>query len=192
MSLQKDQELAARLEQAHTLSNAQRIALLKDLERYAARDLYGASRLCKDHLSKDADLRLPLSIQVAPMLAKHFEMRMETQRRAVDLYFEQDKQMRQPQAGKQYVGPVVGTTPNCVVQLDNETGDLIVHAKTSLVCAFEAAERDKDLAIHYPAVAIGGVGLVTRMENGQQLNHGMTLSRDAHLSKTEPSLERSL
>lgn len=192
MQSQKDQELAARLEQAHLLSNAQRIALYKDLERYAARDLYGASRLCKDHLSKDADLRVPLSIQVAPMLAKHFEMRMEAQRRAVDLYFEQDKQMRQPEAGKQYVGPVVGTTPNCVVQLDKETGDLIVHAKSSLVCAFEAAERDKDLSIHYPNVAIGGVGLVTRVEHEQQMQAGMSFGRELTASKTEPSMERSL
>ena len=192
MSTQKDQELAARLEQAHQLSNAQRIALYKDLERFAARDLYGASRLCKDHLAKDADLRLPLAIQVAPMLAKHFEMRMQAQRRAVDLYFEQDKQMRQPEAGKQYVGPVVGTTPNCVVQLDKDTGDLIVHAKTSLVCAFESAERDKDLSIHYPSVAIGGVGLVTRIDTDKQLDTGMAFGRQAQMTKSEPSLERSL
>lgn len=192
MQSQKDQDLAARLEQAHQLSNAQRMALLKDLERYAARDLYGASRLCKDHLSKQADLRLPLSIQVAPTVAKHFEMRMEAQRRAVDLYFEQDRQVRQPQDGKQYVGPVVGTTPNCVVQLDKETGDLIVHAKTSLVCAFEAAERDKDLAIHYPNVAIGGVGLVTRMDTEKQMDTGMAFGREAQASKSEHSMERGL
>lgn len=192
MQSQKDQELAARLEQAHQLSNAQRVALLRDLERYASRDLYGVSRLCKDHLSKEADLRLPLAIQVAPMLAKHFEMRMETQRRAIDIHFEQDRQLRQPEAGKQYVGPVVGTTPNCVVQLDKETGDLIVHAKNSLVCAFEAPERDKDLTIYYPNVAIGGVGLVSRVDEGKQLDAGMDFAHAAQAAKTEHSMERSL
>lgn len=192
MQTKKEQELAARLEQAHLLTNAQRNALYKDLERYAARDLYGANRLCNDHLSKQADMRLPLSIQVAPVLAKHFEMRMQAQRRPIDLYSEQDRQMRQPEAGKEYVGPVVGTTPNCVVQLDKETGDLIVHAKTSLVCAFEAKERDKDLAIHYPNVAIGGVGLVTRQENNQQMDAGMSLNHEAKAPKFEPSMERNL
>ena len=127
MTTSKDQELIARLEQAHKLTNEQRVALLKDLERYAARDLYGAARLCQDHLSKDANLRLPSAIQAAPALAKHFEMRMDRERRAVDLHYEQDKQMRQPDPHRQYVGPVVGITPNCVMQRDKETGDLIVH-----------------------------------------------------------------
>src|SRR5690606_5448023 len=88
MHPQKIQELAARLEQAHTLSQMQRTALLREIERYAAQDLYGAARLCKDHLNDKADLRLFLSIQVAPLLAKHFEMRMQEQRHAIDLYQE--------------------------------------------------------------------------------------------------------
>lgn len=171
------QELTARLEQAHELNNAQRVALLRDIERYAAQDLYGAARLCQDHLSKQADLRLPTVVQAASQLARHFEARMHEQRRPVDLHYEQDKQIRQPEAGRQYVGPVVGTTPNCVVQLDRDTGDLIVHPRGNLVCAFEPNARDKDLSIHYPQVAIGGVGLVTRSENHQ---HGFGVSMEHH------------
>ncbi len=168
MQSTKIKELTARLEQAHTMTNSQRVDLIKDLERYAARDLYGAARLAKDHLNKDAELRLPTALQAAPMLAKHFEMRMEKERRPVDLHYEQDKQLRQPEAGRQYVGPVVGTTPNCVVQMDKETGDLIVHPRSSLVCSYEASDKDMDLAIRYPQAAIGGVGLVTRMAEGNE------------------------
>lgn len=192
MHPQKIQELAARLEQAHALNQMQRTALLREIERYAAQDLYGAARLCKDHLNDKADLRLPLSVQVAPLLAKHFEMRMQEQRRAIDLYQEHDRQLRQPEPNRQYVGPVVGTTPNCVIQLDKDTGDLIVHARSSLVCAFEPKERDKELTIHYPQVAIGGVGLVTRAQEGHRLAHEHSHSLDSALSKSEPSVERAL
>lgn len=188
----KAEELAARLEQAQQLTHAQRNALLRDLERYAARDLYGAARLCKDHLSKEADLRLPSALQVAPLLAKHFEARMNEQRRAIDLHHERDKQLRQPEPGRHYVGPVVGTTPNCVVQMDKDTGDLIVHARRSLVCAFESSERDKDLSIHYPQEAIGGVGLVMRMQDGHGMTPGHALQHEASASKAEHSVEHGL
>lgn len=191
MPSQKMIELAARLEHAHHLTHSQRVTLLRDLERYAARDLYGAARLCKDHLSKDADLRLPRAIQVAPLLAKHFEQRMTEQRRAVDLHYEQDRQLRQPDPKREYVGPVVGTTPNCVIQLDRETGDLIVHPRASLVCAFESAEKDNDLAIRYPQAAIGGVGLVTRTEPIAELTSGLGLEHQA-AAKPEQSMERGL
>ncbi|WP_245220169.1 hypothetical protein [Pusillimonas caeni] len=189
MTASKDQELIARLEQAHKLSNEQRVALLKDLERYAARDLYGAARLCKDHLSKDANLRLPSAIQAAPALAKHFEVRMDRERRPVDLHYEQDKQLRQPEPHRQYVGPVVGITPNCVMQLDKETGDFIVHKRASLVCAFEVTDRDKDLAVRYPQASIGGVGLVTRMES--ELPAGMEHAKSYSLDtgKAERAME---
>lgn len=190
MPSQKMIEMAARLEQAHTLTNRQRLDLIRDLERYAARDLYGAARLCKDHLHKSADLRLPAAIQIAPMLAKHFEQRMQEQRRAVDLHYEQDKQLRQPDAGKEYKGPVVGITPNCVLQMDRETGDLIVHPRASLVCAFESPEKETDLAIRYPQAAIGGVGLVSRMEEAAPLTPGLSLEHSA--SKTAHSMEREL
>jgi hypothetical protein len=192
MHPQKIQELAARLEQAHDLNQMQRTALLREIERYAAQDLYGAARLCKDHLSKQADVRLPLSVQVAPLLAKHFEMRMNEQRRAVDLYHERDRQLRQPEPNRQYVGPVVGTTPNCVIQLDKDTGDLIVHARTSLVCAFEPKERDKELTIHYPQVAIGGVGLVTRTNDAHSLSNEHAHRFATEHAKPQNAMERSL
>lgn len=192
MHPQKIQELAARLEQAHDLNQMQRTALLREIERYAAQDLYGAARLCKDHLSKQADLRMPLSVQVAPLLAKHFELRMNEQRRAVDLYHEQDRQLRQPEPNRQYVGPVVGTTPNCVIQLDKDTGDLIVHARTSLVCAFEPKERDKELTIHYPQVAIGGVGLVTRANDEHGISNEHAHRFASELAKPQNAMERSL
>lgn len=189
MNKQMIAELAARLEQAGSLSNADRVALLKDIERYAARDLYGAARLCKDHLPKDADLRLPRIVQSAPRIAKHFEERMHRQRSAIDMPLEQDRQLRQPEAGRSYTGPVVGTTPNCVVQLDNETGDFIVHPRNSLVREFEPSEKDVDVAIRYPSAAIGGVGLVrsveaavqgTAMEMGMSASHGHEHSTRAH------------
>ncbi|WP_193383942.1 hypothetical protein [Pusillimonas sp. T7-7] len=188
MQSTKIKELTARLEQAHALTNNQRIELLKDLERYAARDLYGAARLAKDHLNKEAELRLPAALQAAPLLAKHFELRMEKERRPVDLHYEQDKQLRQPEAGRQYVGPVVGTTPNCVLQMDKETGDLIVHPRSSLVCAFEGSDKDQDLAIRYPQAAIGGVGLVTRMAEG----HDASLTRENALGLGAKQVDRAM
>lgn len=181
MNKQMIAELAARLEQAGSLSNADRVALLKDLERYASRDLYGAARLCKDHLAKDADFRLPRIIQAAPQVAKHFEERMHHQRRAVDMALEQDRQLRQPEAGRSYTGPVIGTTPNCVIQMDKESGDFIVHPRNSLIREFEPPEKDTDVAIRYPNAAIGGVGLVRSVEaavEGPAVELGMTAAHD--------------
>lgn len=188
MQSQREQELAARLEDAHRLSNSERLALLRDIERHAARDLYGAARLCHDHLNKAADLRLPTVVQAAPLVAKHFEERMQTHRRAIDLHFEQDKQLRQPDPQRQYVGPVIATTPKCLIQLDKETGDLIVHPRDSLVCAFEPADKDKDLTILYPQAAIGGVGLVTRMPE-HTAGHDHSFAHEAEVNKTFVSLE---
>lgn len=184
-------ELAARLEQAHTLSNSQVIQLRKDLERFAARDLYGAAHLCRDHLNKAADLRLPAVIQAAPLLAKHFEARMHEQRRAIDLHHEQDKQLRQPEPHREYVGPIVGTTPQCVIQMDKETGDLIVHPRGNLVVAFEPADKDNNLSIQYPQAAIGGVGLVTRVPEHQPLQAGYSMALENSHSKQEHSMEHA-
>lgn len=189
MQTTKINELVARLEQAHTLTNSQRVELLKDLERYAARDLYGAARLCKDHLQKDSELRLPTALQAAPLLAKHFEMRMDKERRPVDLHYEQDKQLRQPEAGRHYDGPVVGTTPNCVVQLDKETGDLIVHKRSSLVVSFEPGDRDKDLSIRYPSAAIGGIGLVSTLSVVNQAGLFQELGKGLESPQAERTME---
>lgn len=189
MQTTKINELVARLEQAHTLTNSQRVELLKDLERYAARDLYGAARLCKDHLRKDSELRLPTALQAAPLLAKHFEMRMDKERRPVDLHYEQDKQLRQPEAGRHYDGPVVGTTPNCVVQLDKETGDLIVHKRSSLVVSFEPGDRDKDLSIRYPSAAIGGIGLVSTLSVVNQAGLFQDLGKGLEPAQAERTME---
>lgn len=188
MQTQRHQDLAARLEEAHRFNNSERLALIRDIERYAARDLYGAARLCKDHLSKDANLRLPTVVQAAPLIGRHFEERMGQQRRAVDLHYEQDKQLRQPEPQREYVGPVVGITPKCIIQRDIATGDLIVHPRDSLVCAFEAKDKDNDLSIRYPQSAIGGVGLVTRVpEVG--IGHAHEQKLELNASKSEPSLE---
>lgn len=194
MNKQMINELAARLEQAGNLSNAERVALLKDIERYAARDLYGAARLCKDHLPKDLDLRLPRIVQAAPQIAKHFEERMHKQRSAVDMPLEQDRQLRQPEAGRSYTGPVVGTTPNCVVQMDKETGDFIVHPRNSLVREFEPSERDNDVAIRYPSAAIGGVGLVRSVEaalEGASMEMGVHAARGPEHGTHERAHQKS-
>ena len=195
MNKQMIAELAARLEQAGSLSNADRVALLKDIERYASRDLYGAARLCQDHLPKDSDLRLPRIVQAAPRIAKHFEERMHRQRSAIDMQLEQDRQLRQPEAGRSYTGPVIGTTPNCVVQMDKETGDFIVHPRNSLVREFEPSEKDVDVAIRYPNAAIGGVGLVRSVEaavQGTAMELGVSASqRHEHAART-PDLSHSM
>ncbi|WP_081760406.1 hypothetical protein [Bordetella petrii] len=166
-------ELAGRLENAHRLSNAERTALYRDLERYAKSDLYGAARLAKDHLKDAANLRLPTIVAAADRIAKHFEERIRQARRPVELYGEQDRQIRQPEDGREYHGPVVGTTPNCLIQLDNDTGDLIVHARNALNRSFELTGNEEALAISYPFKAVGGVGLVREADHDRNLEMGL-------------------
>jgi|SRR5690606_5951297 len=189
MNQHEIKELAARLEQAHTLSPGQQLQLRRDLQRYASRDLYGAAQLCRDHLSKSSDLRVPTVIQAAPLIAKHFEARMHEQRRAIDLHMEQDKQVRQPDPQREYVGTVVGITPGCVIQQDKETGDLIVHSRSSLVAAFQPTEKDRDLAIKYPQAAIGGVGIVSPVSTGIGLDKGVDHSLQHEHSKPAHAME---
>ena len=166
-------ELASRLEEVGRMDNAQRAALLRDIERYAKGDLYGAARLCKDHLHKDANLRLPTAVMAADRIGKHFEERVREARRPVELYGEQDRQIRQPEDGREYKGPIVGTTPNCLIQRDNETGDLIVHARNTLNRSFEMTGNEEALAISYPFKAVGGVGLVRDADHGKQADLGV-------------------
>ncbi|WP_427183770.1 hypothetical protein ACL598_19095 [Bordetella bronchialis] len=172
--------LARGLETADRLTNAERVAILRDIERYARHDLYGAAKLCKDHLNERADLRLPTAVIAAERIGRHFEMRTNEARRPVELYGEQDKQIRQPDDGRHYEGPIVGTTPNCVIQLDRDTGDLIVHNRASLVRAFESTEIDRSLTINYPFKAVGGVGLVTESGHSHEKAHDHQLARGHH------------
>lgn len=160
--------LARRLEDVSKMSNAERTALLREVERYAKTDLYGAARLCKDHLQKGADLRLPTAVMAADRIGKHFEERIREARRPVELYGEQDRQIRQPEDGREYKGPIVGTTPNCLIQRDLETGDLIVHARNTLNRSFEMNGNEEALAISYPFKAVGGVGLVREADPDKQ------------------------
>ena len=168
--MQKEQinELARRLEQANHLSSSERTALYHDLTRYAKSDLYGAARLAKEHLHKDANFMLPTVIVTADRIGKHFEERIRETRRPVELYGEQDRQIRQPEDGREYRGPVVGTTPNCFIQLDRDTGDFIVHARHALNRSFELNGNENALAISYPFKAVGGVGLVRDTDHDKQ------------------------
>lgn len=166
-------ELASRLETANRMSNAERVALLRDLERYAKADLFGASRLVKDHMHKDANLRMPAVILAADRIGKHFEERTREMRRPVELYGEQDRQIRQPEDGREYRGPVVGTTPKCLIQFDKDTGDLIVHARSALNHSFEISGKEDALSISYPFKAVGGVGLVRDVDHERQAELGM-------------------
>ena len=163
--------LARQLENADRFSNAERTALLHDIERYARHDLYGAARLCKDHLNPNADLRLPTVVMAANRIGKHFEMRTQEPRRPVELYGERDCHIRQPEDGRNYRGPVIGATPHCVIQRDLDTGDYIVHARASLVHSLEAGDTDKNLSINYPFKAVGGVGLVSEAEKASEKSH---------------------
>ena len=173
--MQKEQinERARHLEIAHRLSNTERTALNQDLTRYANSDLYGAARLAKDHLHKKANFMLPTVIVAADRIGKHFEERIRETRRPVELYGEQDRQIRQPEDGREYRGPVVGTTPNCLVQLDRETGDLIVHARQALNRSFELTGNENALAISYPFKAVGSVGLVRDTDPDKQSDMGL-------------------
>ncbi len=184
-------ELARRLEGADRLSNADRTALLRDIERYARNDLYEAARLCKDHLNEKSNLRLPTVVMAAERVGTHFEMRTKEARRPVELYGEQDRQIRQPEDGRDYRGPIIGATPNCVVQRDLDTGDYIVHARTSLARPFEPDETDKDMSIRYPFKAVGGVALVTEAESGHQKSHETQLSHDHQRAGHHNSMEMS-
>lgn len=172
--MNKDQidELARRLESAHTLTNGGRVALLRDLERYARTDLYGATRLAKNHLSPDAELRLPTVIAAAERIAKDFEDHSPHARPAIDLYGERDLQVRQPKNCEEYRGPIVGATPNCVIQRDNESGDLIVHARQTLSHAPDLENPEASVSITYPFQAVGGVGLVKNADPDKQLDPG--------------------
>lgn len=185
------EDLARRLEGADRLSNAARLALLGDIERYARRDLYHAARLCKDHLNQKANLRLPTAIMAADYIEKHFERSTKQARRPLDLYGEQDRQIRQPEDGRHYRGPVVGSTPQCVIQRDLDTGDYIVHARSRLTHAIAADDADKTLNIHYPFKAIGGIGLVTETDKAhgltRQAEHGHSHERSGHDKSMEMS-----
>ncbi|MBB1597470.1 hypothetical protein [Achromobacter sp. UMC46] len=192
MKKEQINELARRLETAHGLSNSERTALLRDLERYAKTDLYGAARLTKDHLSKSADLRLPTIVVAADRIGKHFEERMRQPRRPVELYGEQDRQIRQPEDGREYKGPVVGTTPNCLIQRDKETGDLIVHARGTLNRSFEITGKEESLAISYPFKAVGGVGLVRDADHGMAAGIGFERQHaPKHAHEHNHGMERS-
>jgi len=191
MNKEQINELARRLENAHRLTPAEQAALYRDLERYAKVDLYGADRLVKDHMRKDADFRLPSIVAAANRIAKHFEERIREARRPIDMYGERDRQIRQPEDGREYRGPVVGTTPNCLIQLDRDTGDFIVHARNSLNRSFELTGQEESLSISYPFKAVGGVGLVRDPARDKEMgvglehahsrthehNHGMEYSR---------------
>lgn len=188
------EDLVRRLEGADRLSNAERLALLGDIERYARRDLYHAARLCKDHLNQKANLRLPTPIMAASYIEKHFEHSAKQARRALELYGEQDRQIRQPEDGRSYRGPVVGSTPKCVIQRDLDSGDFIVHARARLTHAIAPDDADKTLNIHYPFKALGGIGLVTEAENSHNLTHQAEHSQShrlAHQSDHGHSHERA-
>ena len=192
MKKEQVNELARRLESAHGLSNSERNVLLRDLERYAKTDLYGAARLTKDHLSKSADLRLPTIVVAADRIGKHFEERMRQPRRPVELYGEQDRQIRQPEDGREYKGPVVGTTPNCLIQRDVETGDLIVHARGTLNRSIEITGKEESLAISYPFKAVGGVGLVRDADHGTAAGVGLERQHaPKHALEHNHGMERS-
>lgn len=183
--MQKEEinDLARRLENAHRLSDAERTALYRDLERYAKSDLYGAARLAKDHLHKEANFVLPALVAAAPRIGSHFEERIREARRPIELYGEQDRQIRQPEDGREYRGPRVGTTPNCLIQRDLDTGDFIVHARHALTYACESTGNEHSLTISYPFNAVGGVGLVRDTEHEKQsemaLQHDFTRERDS-------------
>lgn len=178
--------LARRLEGVSKMSNAERTALLREIDRYAKTDLYGAARLCKDHLEKGSDLRLPTAVMAADRIGKHFEERIRDVRRPVELYGEQDRQIRQPEDGREYKGPIVGTTPNCLIQHDAETGDLIVHARNTLNRSFEMNGNEEALAISYPFKAVGGVGLVRDADHDKQT--GLAVE---HVHSHQQALQRN-
>ena len=190
--MQKEQinELARRLEIAHRLSSSERTALYHDLTRYAKSDLYGAARLAKEHLHKDANFMLPTVIVATDRIGKHFEERIRETRRPVELYGEQDRQIRQPEDGREYRGPVVGTTPNCLIQLDRDTGDFIVHARHALNRSFELNGNENALAISYPFKAVGGVGLVRDTDHDKQSDMGLQHAHH-HTREHDSGMEHS-
>ncbi|MBJ7264353.1 MAG: hypothetical protein JHC61_11785 [Burkholderiaceae bacterium] len=190
--MQKEQinELASRLQTAHRLSNLERAALYRDLTRYAKSDLYGAARLAKDHLDKKANFMLPTVIIAADRIGKHFEERIRETRRPVELYGEQDRQIRQPEDGREYRGPVLGTTPNCLIQLDRDTGDFIVHARQALNRSFELSGNENALAISYPFKAVGGVGLVRDTDPDKQSDMGLQHTHQ-HSREDQSTMEHS-
>jgi len=173
MKKEEINELADRLQSAHRLSNAERVALYRDLARYAKFDLYGAAHLVKDHLHKEAHFVLPTVIAAASRIGSHFEERIRETRRPIELYGEQDRQIRQPEDGREYRGPVVGATPHCLIQRDLDTGDFIVHARHTLNHAFEPTGSEQSLTISYPFKAVGGVGLVRDTEHDKQAEMGL-------------------
>ncbi|SAI73169.1 Uncharacterised protein [Bordetella ansorpii] len=154
-------QLARRLEGADALSNSERVALLNDVERAARHDLYGATQLWRDHVPKDADLRMPQVLAVAEVVHKRFEGRADQERAPIALYSERDTEVGRPESGREYRGPIVGFTPDYAVQRA-ENGDYILHGRRGLTGATQELGRD-DVSIRYP-FSPRGVGLVQRIE----------------------------
>ena len=177
--------LARRLENADRLSSTERRALFRDIDLYAKTDLYGAALLCKDHMHKDANMRLPSAVMAADRIGRHFEECTRDPRYSVALQGGRDRQIRQPEDGREYRGPIVGTTPNCLVQRDAETGDLIVHARHALNRSFELTGNEESLAINYPFRAVGGVGLVRELDQNEHPKMGFDKQNSHHHSQKD-------
>ena len=169
-------QLARRLEEATSLSNGERTALLRDVERAARQDLYGAAQLWRDHVPAAADLRMPTVLMVAEVVQRRFEGRADKDRAPVALYAERDSQVARPETGRDYRGPVVGLTPDYAVQRA-ENGDYILHERRTLTGAVAHLDRE-DVAIRYPFAVRGGVGLVSRVEpEAERSHHVVALGR---------------
>lgn len=161
MELSQVAQLARRLELAGVLTNAELSRLRIDIEHYAASDLYGAARLCKDYLPSKISVRLPVAVMAAERIARHFEARIHKRRRSISLYGEIDMQIRQPNEGSVHTGPIVGTTPNCLVQRDDESRDLIIHSRHAVRPFGPAISGLSVVSIRYPLDGVGGVGLLS-------------------------------
>jgi len=141
------------LHSAGKLSSSDLATLHKMIEQAARDDLYGTARLWKEHAT--GDVRMPRILLVAEIAQTRFEGQAARERPPVPLFGERDAEVARPSPGRNYTGPMVGTTPDYLVQRV-ESGDYVLHERQRLAGNMGTGE----VAVHYPFAVHGGVGLV--------------------------------
>lgn len=157
-------KLARKLEQSKDIRdiydrhNGRSIA--DELGALARTDLYGAARLWEQYIPPGLKAQpgaMPTIVHVARISEHHFEGRARQERHDVAVPTERDCVVGRPMAQETYCGPIVGETPDYVVQRV-ESGDYILHSKAQLSYTESAGNN---VAIRYPFNAMGGIGLVS-------------------------------
>lgn len=187
--MQKDDthsKLARQLEQARDIADlydrkAGR-SLIDDLTSTARTDMYAALRVWEQYASSELKAQpgaMPTILHVAKLTERHFEGRSQQERNDVIVPNERDTVVCRPMDKESYQGPIVGTTPDYVVQRD-ERGDFILHRKDSLTGI--PLSGTADVSIRYPFNALNGIGIASEPPQ---------LAREALAQEASKTMERA-